>query len=79
MRRNSGKGERHYGLKVGRSQITMTLKDKVRTLETSMWHRKPLGRRHTPLVSRVQLSGRLAAGRSGGRKIHYYGQGWALR
>lgn len=41
--------------------------------------RKSLGRSHTPLASCVQLSGRLAAGRSGGREIHYYGQGWALR
>lgn len=41
--------------------------------------RKPLGRSHTPLVSRVQLSGRLAVSRSGGREIHCCGQGWALR
>lgn len=80
MRRNSEKEERYHGLKVGGSQITMALKDKVKTLETSTWHRrKSLGRSHTPLASCVQFSGRLAAGRSGGREIHYYGQGWALR
>lgn len=79
MRRYAGKEERYYGLKLGGSQITVAFKDKVRTLETSMRHKKPLGRSHTPLVSQVQLSGRLAASRSGGREIHYCGQGWALR
>lgn len=55
------------------------LEGQGKDLGDSVWHRKPLGRSHTPLVSQVQLSGRLAASRSGGREIHYCGQGWALR
>lgn len=70
MRSNSGKEERRYGLKgVGRSQVTMAWKDKV---ETSTQHRKPLDRSHTPLISGVQLLGRLAAGGGWGRELHHW-------
>lgn len=69
---NSGKEEKLCRLKeLGQSWITVALQDKVRTLETSTWHGKPLNRRHT-LVLPVQLSDRPAAGRSGGRETHLW-------